>query len=84
MRRPGGSMLAESHRACGRIKAARFWEDMAAMADNPDADPVHDRVDQVIQDMTAGRVIPRKVDELSTAVERTKRDQAVHRVTQKA
>lgn len=49
--------------------------------DKPDADPVHDRVDQVIQDMTAGRVIPRKVDELSTAVDRAKRDQAVHRVT---
>jgi hypothetical protein len=47
----------------------------------PDADPVHDRVDQVIQDMTAGKVIPRKVDELSTAVDRAKRDQAVHRVT---
>lgn len=54
------------------------------MTDKPDADPVHERVDQVIQDMTAGRVIPRKVDELSTAVERAKRDQAVHRVTQKA
>jgi hypothetical protein len=54
------------------------------MTDKPDADPVHDRVDQVIQDMTAGRVIPRKVDELSTAVDRAKRDQAVHRVTTKA
>jgi hypothetical protein len=51
------------------------------MTDTPDADPVHERVDQVIQDVAAGRVIPRKVDELTTAVDRAKRDQAVHRVT---
>lgn len=76
-----GCTLADIHRACGRIKAARFWEDMAAMTD---AEQVHERVDQVIQDMAAGRVIPRKVDELGTAVDRAKRDQAVHRVTQKA
>ena len=49
----------------------------------PDADPVHERVDQVIQDVVMGKVIPRKVDELGTAVERAKRDQAVHRVTSK-
>jgi hypothetical protein len=62
----------------------RYFGCSMAETDKPDADPVHERVDQVIQDMTAGRVIPRKVDELGTAVERAKRDQAVHRVTQKA
>jgi hypothetical protein len=60
--------------------------ELVAMAetDNPDADPVHERVDQVIQDVSAGRVVPRKVDELSTAVERAKRDRAVGRVTKKS
>jgi hypothetical protein len=61
------------------------WDSIFAMADSdaaekgPDLAPdsVSGRVDNVISDLLAGRVMPKKVDELGKAVERTRQGYAV-------
>lgn len=59
----------------GMAKWESFWI-RATMAESDGRD-VQDRVDRVIDDLTAGRVLRPQVERLDRAVTTAKRDQAV-------
>ena len=70
-------LVREKYKAYRLLNEFPSTGNVVAVDIKPESDVIHDRIDQIIKDLSGNRVAPRKVDELGDAVGKAKKDRGI-------